>query len=86
MAARIKTEAEHTVYIHCNAHCLSFVLVDSVKASPEANRFFSQVQRLYVYMCGSYVHQKWLDVQKEMYEGHPRELRSQLVSVMNFTN
>uniref|UniRef100_A0A8C2HB86 Uncharacterized protein n=1 Tax=Cyprinus carpio TaxID=7962 RepID=A0A8C2HB86_CYPCA len=58
VAARIKTDAKHAVYVmYCNAVC-----------------FFALLQKLYVYMCGPYVQQKWLDVQREMYEGQPREL------------
>lgn len=75
VAARVKTEAKHAFYIHCNAHCLNLVLVDSVKSVPEAECFFSLLQKLYVYMSGSYVHQKWLSVQKDMYQGAPRELQ-----------
>lgn len=37
--ARIKDVAQHAFYIHCSAHCLNLVLVDTVKAIPEANRF-----------------------------------------------
>ncbi len=70
-AARLKTDAKHACHVHCNAHCLNLVLVDAVKAVPEADCFFSFLQKLYMYMSGSYVHQKWLDVQKEMYGGQP---------------
>ncbi len=51
-------------YVHCYAHCLNLVLVDSTKSVPESEIFFSLLQKLYVYMSGSYVHQKWLSVQK----------------------
>ena len=37
VAARIKTDAKHAVYVHCNAHCLNLVLIDTVKAVPEAD-------------------------------------------------
>lgn len=62
-------------YVHCNAHCFNLVIVDAVKAVPEADCFFSLLQKLYVYMSGSYVHQKWLSVQKDMYQDAPRELQ-----------
>ncbi|KAL3997012.1 hypothetical protein ACER0C_009668 [Sarotherodon galilaeus] len=75
VAARIKTEAKHAFYIHCNAHCLNLVIVDAVKAVPEADCFFSLLQKLYVYMSGSYVHQKWITVKKDMYPEAPRELQ-----------
>ncbi len=74
--ARIKEQAKHAFYIHCNAHCLNLVLVDTVKAIPEVGEFFSLLERLYVFTSGSYVHQKWLGIQKEMYPGAPaRELQ-----------
>ncbi len=74
--ARIKEQAKHAFYIHCNAHCLNLVLVDTVKAIPEVGKFFSLLERLYVFTSGSYVHQKWLGIQKEMYPGAPaRELQ-----------
>lgn len=75
VAARIKAKTNHAFYVHCNAHCLNLVLVDSTKSVPESETFFSLLQKLYVYMSGSCVHQKWLSVQKEMYQGAPRELQ-----------
>ena len=73
---RIKKEAKHAFYVHCNAHCLNLVLVDCVKKVPEAGEFFSLLQHLYVFMSGSYVHEKWLQKQTEMFQGPPRELPS----------
>ena len=73
--ARIKAEAPLAFYVHCNAHCLNLVLVDSVKCLNEADCFFSLLQRLYVFVSGSHVHQKWLEVQREMYQWAPRELQ-----------
>ncbi len=75
VAARFKAKTNHAFYVHCNAHCLNLFLVDSTKSVPESETFFSLLQKLYVYMSGSYVHQKWLSVQKEMYQGAPRELQ-----------
>lgn len=73
--ARMKAEAPLAFYVHCNAHCLNLVLVDSVKCIPEADCFFSLLQKLYVFVSGSYVHQRWLEVQREMFQGAPRELQ-----------
>lgn len=42
---------------------------------PEADNFFAVLKWLYVFMSGSYVCQKWVEVQKEIYEGQPRELQ-----------
>uniref|UniRef100_A0A3B3RLL1 TTF-type domain-containing protein n=1 Tax=Paramormyrops kingsleyae TaxID=1676925 RepID=A0A3B3RLL1_9TELE len=73
--ARFKAEAPLAFYVHCNAHCLNLVLVDSVKCIPGAYCFFSLLQKLYVFVSWSYVHQKWLEVQREMFQGAPRELQ-----------
>lgn len=73
--ARIKSEAPLAFYVHCNAHFLNVVLVDSVKCIPEAYCFFSFLQKLYVYVSGSYVHQRWLEGQREMFQGPPGELQ-----------
>lgn len=73
--ARVREVAKQAFYVHCNAHCLNLVLVDTVKAIPEVEYFFSLVQKLYTFMSGSYVHTKWLKKQKEMYDGAPRELQ-----------
>ncbi|XP_069482613.1 zinc finger MYM-type protein 1-like [Ambystoma mexicanum] len=73
--AHIKSEAPLAFYVHCNAHCLNLVLVDSVKCIPEAYCFFSLLQKLYVFVSGSYVHQRWLEVQRDMFQGAPREFQ-----------
>uniref|UniRef100_A0A8D3D2X9 DUF4371 domain-containing protein n=1 Tax=Scophthalmus maximus TaxID=52904 RepID=A0A8D3D2X9_SCOMX len=74
--ARIKVEAPLAFYVHCNAHCLNLVLVDTVKSLPEAYCYLSLLQKVYVFVSGSYVHQMWLEVQKEMFPGAaPRELQ-----------
>lgn len=61
--------------MHCSARCLNLVLVDTVKSVPDADNLFAVLQLLHVFMSGSYVHQKWVEVQKEMYEGQSRELQ-----------
>ncbi|KAK7880157.1 hypothetical protein WMY93_033180, partial [Mugilogobius chulae] len=73
--ARVKEVAKQAFYIHCNAHCLNLVLVDTVKAIPDVECFFSIVQKLYNFMSGSYVHSKWLAKQTQMYDGAVRELQ-----------
>lgn len=84
----IKSEALLAFYVHCNAHCLNLVLVDSVKCIPEDYCFslsetvylcvrvsLCLFQKLYVFVSGSYVHRRWLEIQREMFQGAPRELQ-----------
>lgn len=53
--ACVKSEAPLAFYICFNAHCLSLVLVDSVKCIPEADWgfFLSFFQKLYVFVSGT---------------------------------
>ena len=67
VAARIQEDCKQAVYVHCYAHKLNLVLVDVAKSVTEAGYFFSPLQKLYVFISGSYVHNKWKIVQKEMY-------------------
>lgn len=46
VAARIKAEAKYAVYVHCNAHCLNLVLVNTVEAVLEDDCFFHCFKRL----------------------------------------
>ncbi|KAK0145615.1 Zinc finger MYM-type protein 1 [Merluccius polli] len=47
VAARIQSEAKQAFYVHCNAHCLNLVLVDTVKsvAEPRALCLGGEVQQ-----------------------------------------
>lgn len=60
------------MYVHCSAHCLNLVIVDSVKSVVDA-RNFSLLERMYLFHSGSYVRNSWLEVQREMFVGAPRE-------------
>lgn len=75
VSKRIQDEAKYAFYVHCTAHCLNLVLVDSVKSVPEADTFFAVLQRLYTFISGSYVHKRWLEIQQDMYSGQPRKLQ-----------
>lgn len=74
VCTRIQDVAKYAFYVHCNAHCLNLVIVDSVKSVSEADCFFSLLQKLHCFMSGSYVHTKWLEIQREMYGGQSREI------------
>ena len=76
VSARVRREAKYAYYVHCHAHRLNLVLVDVTKSIPEAAHFFSLLEKVYVYVSGSYVHAKWIYIQKEMYPAEPaRELK-----------
>lgn len=53
---RIRELAPHTIYIHCYAHTLNLVLVDSVKMATYATEFFGET--LYVFMSTTKAHAK----------------------------
>lgn len=77
VTARIQSNARFAFYVHCNAHCLNLVLVDATKAVPEVVDFFALLQQLYNFISGSYVHLKWLELQKDLYPSQqPRELQA----------
>ncbi len=73
VCTRIQDVAKYAFYVHCNAHCLNVVIVDSVKSVSEADCFFL-IKKLHCFMSGSYVHTKWLEIQREMYGGQSREI------------
>lgn len=77
VSARIQSNARFAFYVHCNAHCLNLVLVDATKEVPEVVDFFALLQQLYNFVSDSYVHLKWLAIQKELYPlQQPRELQA----------
>lgn len=67
VSARIKEEAKYVFYVHFSTHCLNLC--------HRLITFFAVLQQLYIFMSGSNLHKKWVEVQKEMYEGQPRELQ-----------
>lgn len=72
---RIKEVAPHATYVHCNAHCLNLVLVDSTKKVSYASEFFSLLETLYVFMSGSKTHAIFIQKQSEL---HPNKQVRQL--------
>ncbi|XP_038060491.1 zinc finger MYM-type protein 1-like [Patiria miniata] len=76
VAKRIQEVAPSAVYVHCYAHRLNLVIVDTCKTVKEAANFFALLQQLYVFVSGSNVHQRWLQIQAAMFPGEqPRELK-----------
>ena len=61
MQQHIKQVAPQAVYVHCYAHCLNLVLVDTTKIVPEASGFFALMEALYVFMSTSKVHALYME-------------------------
>ena len=68
--AKIKDDVKWSIHVHCYAHILNLIIVDSCKAIKFAADFFVLLQRLYVFLSDSYVHLKWFNLQKQL---HPNE-------------
>jgi hypothetical protein len=76
VAALIKNKAPFASYVHCHAHRLNLVLVDCVKTVPQAAEFFVLLENLYVFVSGSFVHARWMEIQRQMFPNEqPRELQ-----------
>lgn len=46
---RIKNIEKNAIFVHCAAHNLNLVINDTVKAIPEINNFFADIQNIYVF-------------------------------------
>ncbi|KAJ8358520.1 hypothetical protein SKAU_G00150450 [Synaphobranchus kaupii] len=65
--ARIKDKVPHAVYIHCYAHRLNLVLVDTISDIPQMSEFFYLVQTLYSFIANSNTrHQLFIDAQTHL--------------------
>ncbi|XP_015378470.1 PREDICTED: uncharacterized protein LOC107172690 [Diuraphis noxia] len=73
--ALFRKEVPYTYYIHCNNHRLNLVLVDVAKNVEEADKFFLLLQDIYVFMSGSTIHSKFMELQKKVGKCKPIELK-----------
>ena len=63
--------------VQCYAHRLNLGVVDRCKPVKFATDFFALLQRIYVFISGSYVHPKWLKLQQQLHPNdRPIELKS----------
>ena len=62
----------HAAYVHCYAHCLNLVLVDSTKSVSEASDFFSLMETLYTFLSRSVTHAVFLRKQSELQPDKPQ--------------
>ena len=72
----IKNVAPQAMYIHCYAHCLNLVLVDTTKINTDASSFFVLLEALYVFLTTSKAHAIYLEKQKEL---HPTQQIHEMV-------
>ena len=77
---RVREFAPYAVYIHCYAHILNLVLVDSVKSVPAASEFFALLKALYVLVSSSKVHVLFLEKQQQI---HPHKQPLELQKLSN---
>ncbi len=74
--AKFRKEVPWAIYNHCWNHKLHLVLVDTCKRAKRADKFFSLLQQLYVFMSGSVAHTLFLEKQKLMNKGRVIELKA----------
>jgi hypothetical protein len=73
---RVREFAPYAIYIHCYAHILNLVLVDSVKSVPCASEFFSLLEAIYVFVSSSKIHVLFMKKQCEHnHQQQPLELQ-----------
>ena len=69
---RICEIVPQATYVHCYAHCLNLVLVDTTKSVSEAAEFFSLMETLYVFLSRSVTHAIFLKKQSELHSDKPQ--------------
>lgn len=52
----IQRHNKKALYVHCQAHCLNLVLVESAKANQQLVDFFTVVEKLYTFTANSLKH------------------------------
>ncbi|XP_011407407.1 PREDICTED: zinc finger MYM-type protein 1-like [Amphimedon queenslandica] len=62
---RVREFAPLAVYIHCYAHVLNLVLVDSVRSVATASEFFVLLEALYVLVSSSKIHALFVKLQRQ---------------------
>ena len=72
---RVKELSNWAIYVHCHAHRLNLVVVQCCKSVKYAADFFVQLQRIYNFVSGSYIHPMWINLQKDMF---PKEVPIEL--------
>uniref|UniRef100_A0A096M0Z6 DUF4371 domain-containing protein n=1 Tax=Poecilia formosa TaxID=48698 RepID=A0A096M0Z6_POEFO len=80
LQARILRHNPRALYVHCQAHCLNLVLVESAKSNICLVTFFNLVEKLYAFIGNSSKrHTAFIEVQKGM-QPHQRPVELQKLS------
>ena len=69
---RVKQIAPQALYVHCYAHCLNLVLVDTTKTVPQASEFFALMEILYVFISTSKAHTVYMQQQNALHPDKPK--------------
>lgn len=78
--ARLKEKVPHAVYIHCYAHRLNLVLLDTLKSIPKIIEVLDIIQTLYTFISNSNTrHELFILAQKELNQ-KPLELERTAVT------
>jgi len=74
--SRVKVVIPYAQYVHCYAHTLNLVLVDSVKILPSVTEFFLLLQMLYSLISTTKIHSIFVCKQKKLYpDKQPYQLK-----------
>ena len=68
---RVKQVTPQALYVHCYAHCLNLVLVDTTKTVPQASEFFALMETLYVFISTSKAHTVYIQQQNALHPDKP---------------
>lgn len=66
LQSKIKDRSPLTLYIHCCAHNLNLVLIDSIRSSINAVSFFGILEALYTFITNSLPRLKIFEEQKKI--------------------
>lgn len=67
LQSRILKQNPKALYVHCQAHCLNLVLVESAKSNMAFLSFFNIVEKLYAFVANSSKrHAAFIAMQKRM--------------------
>ena len=75
---RIKQVAPQALYVHCYAHCLNLVLVDTTKTIPQASEYFALMETLYVFISTTKACTIYLEKQHVLHPDKPERCLQKL--------